>query len=356
MGRGAFAGPLVVAACILWTVVPGLKDSKRLSRKQREEFVQQIKTKGLFGLSFVAPAKIDALGLAEALNLAATEAMQDLEQKLRSGKIAESEQAKGARTVARPQQESQVQLASLGSAGSKEEFEFDYRIIIDGKVNFLKATKWKNKVLTKIKADDLVPSVSAASIVAKVARDHYMYALSAKYPHYHFDENVGYGTKTHREALIKYGPSLQHRKSFKPIQNLLGKKLAQPEKGSIESDDLKSENSKSSDLKRGSLAEASVARTLKKRGFVILARNWRRKQFEIDIVAKKANTLYLVEVKYRRDGQRGGGIAAIDARKIKHLRKAAEVLLKHYPAYQVKLLAAAIEGADLEKISWRKIL
>lgn len=141
MGRGAFAGPLVVAACILWTVVPGLKDSKRLSRKQREEFVQQIKTKGLFGLSFVAPAKIDALGLAEALNLAATEAMQDLEQKLRSGKIAESEQAKGAKMAVRPQQEPQAQLTSLESVGGKEEFEFDYRIIIDGKVNFLKATK-----------------------------------------------------------------------------------------------------------------------------------------------------------------------------------------------------------------------
>ena len=318
--------------------------------------MQQIKTKGLFGLSFIAPAQIDTLGLAKALNLAAAEAMQKLEQKLQSGKMTELRQVEDAKMAAWSRQETQTQLTSLESVGGKEEFEFDCRIIIDGKVNFLKATKWKNNVLTKIKADDLVPSVSAASIIAKVARDHYMYTLSAKYPHYHFDDNVGYGTKVHREALIKYGPSLQHRKSFKPIQNLLGKKLAQPEKGSVESDDLKRGVSKSSALKHGNLAEASVAKALKKRGFTILARNWRRKQFEIDIVAKKANTLYLVEVKYRRDGQRGGGMAAIDARKIKHLKKAAEVLLKHYPAYQVKLLAAAIEGADLEKISWREIL
>jgi ribonuclease HII len=100
-----------------------------------------------------------------------------------------------------------------------EQITVDYdEVIIDGNYNFLAAN---HKTRTVIKADDSIPSVSAASIVAKVARDNFMIKAAAQYRNYGFEKHVGYGTELHIEKLRLYGISPLHRKSFKPIQAIL---------------------------------------------------------------------------------------------------------------------------------------
>jgi ribonuclease HII len=173
VGRGCWAGPLVAGAVILQSPIPGLKDSKKLSKLKREKLAATIKVEALaIGLGWVTPEEIDTIGLTEAVRLAMQRAVAQ---------------------IAVPYEE----------------------IIIDGNLNFLAHDK---RAMAVIKADDSVPSVSAASIVAKVARDQYMVGdMHAAYPQYHFDKHVGYGTKLHIEALAKFGPSVIHRLSYKPV-------------------------------------------------------------------------------------------------------------------------------------------
>lgn len=97
-------------------------------------------------------------------------------------------------------------------------FDSGCDIIIDGNINYLRD---QPRARCIIKADKTMPDVSAASIIAKVARDRYMRELSRKYPAYGFDSHVGYGTQRHIASLSKYGPSVEHRKSYKPIADLI---------------------------------------------------------------------------------------------------------------------------------------
>jgi ribonuclease HII len=182
VGRGPLAGPLVVGAVILpdnkpdW--VEDLKDSKKLSTKKREALSEIIlKESPATGLGWVNSEELDNIGISEALKLATKRAV--------------------------------LEVQASHTAFSQ--------IIIDGKVNFLKDTKLENYVSTLARADDLIREVSAASIIAKVARDKYMVDLSAKYQEYGFDSHVGYGTKKHIEAIYNYGICPEHRKSFEPI-------------------------------------------------------------------------------------------------------------------------------------------
>ncbi len=176
VGRGCWAGPLVAGAVILVNPITGLKDSKVLSRKQRERLSAEINLLGAaVGLGWVWPAEIDELGLTAATGLAMRRALEHI-------------------TV-----------------------EYN-EIIIDGSVNFLPENL---KARTMVKADATVPCVSAASIVAKVARDTYMRELSSQYSDYGFGSHVGYGTALHMERLKLHGVSDLHRRSFKPIQALL---------------------------------------------------------------------------------------------------------------------------------------
>jgi ribonuclease HII len=176
VGRGCWAGPVVAGAVILAEPIAGLRDSKLLSKKQREALAIIIHDQALaVGLGWVDPATIDKQGLTKAVSLAMRQA-----------------------------------LAQITDA-------YD-RVIIDGNYNFLPGNP---KVQTIIKADDSVPAVSAASIVAKVARDKYMKEIAANYPDYGFERHVGYGTALHLQKLKLHGISNLHRRSFKPISALV---------------------------------------------------------------------------------------------------------------------------------------
>ena len=98
----------------------------------------------------------------------------------------------------------------------------DARVIVDGNVTIPGIPKNLQKAV--VKADDKFQAVSAASVIAKVHRDHLMIKLWEKYPYYNWKKNAGYGTKEHLAALRKYGVTPQHRKSYGPVATQLGKK------------------------------------------------------------------------------------------------------------------------------------
>lgn len=177
VGRGCWAGPLVAGAVALCNSIPGLKDSKKLSKKQRESLAFEIELHAkAIGLGWVQPEEIDKIGLTESVKLAMQRAINNI--------------------------------------------KMDYdEIIIDGNINYL---AYDHRSRAVIKADNLVPAVSAASIIAKVARDKWMANEAHElFPEYEFGSHVGYGTKRHIELLKLYGVSSIHRKSYKPIQALL---------------------------------------------------------------------------------------------------------------------------------------
>ncbi len=269
VGRGAWAGPLVVGAVVLGGAqIDGLTDSKKLTAKRRQVLAKEIKEKAVaIGLGWVSAETIDTIGLSEALKMATRLAVKEI--------------------------------------------DVDYdEIIIDGTIKLLD----DDRVTTMKQADLLVPSVSAASIIAKVARDYYMSeVIHVEYPHYSFDRHVGYGTALHNAALVEHGPIDLHRLSVTPVKKALGLEISQPAKVEkvIET--------------AGRQAEIVAAQYLVDQGHEILAQNWRTKLCEIDIVSQKDQTVYLVEVKYRKKQTQGDGLQAITPKKLRQMKFAARM-------------------------------
>lgn len=173
VGRGCWAGPLVAGAVLLGEPITGLKDSKKLSKMQRERLDAEIRVSALaFGLGWVSAEEIDRIGLTAAVRLAMERAFVE---------------------IVHP---------------------YD-QIVIDGNLNFFADNPKSSAV---IGADNTVPEVSAASIIAKVARDRYMSEAALRFPGYGFEKHVGYGTAAHNSAIKLNGLTELHRRSFKPIQ------------------------------------------------------------------------------------------------------------------------------------------
>lgn len=304
VGRGCWAGPMVLGACILPDdcQIEGLTDSKKLTAKKRLGLESEIRDRAVaFGLGWVEAQEIDKLGLPESLRLGARRALEDLRQR--------------------------YCVANLGADWTKNP-PFS-QIIIDGTVNFLGDAR----VTTMTKADLLVPSVSAGAILAKVARDRFMIELGEqeKYAGYGFAKHVGYGTKAHHQAILELGVSDQHRLSFRPMSELVGFKKEEfaPEPTS-------------KDI--GYWGEEKIVQWLLERDFEILAQNWRHKNFEVDIVARKDEIIYLIEVKTRKNADFGGGEVAINAFKKRKLELASQTILAKYSEATVRPVAIFVTG------------
>ena len=169
-GRGPLAGPVFAAAVILpkGIVIEGVDDSKKLSPKKREEVYKRItENASAWAYAYVDEHVIDEINILNAVHLAMKNAVSALKIKP------------------------------------------DY-VLIDGN----SSPELDIKYGTLIKGDAKSISIAAASVIAKVERDRYICAMAEKYPEYGFEQHKGYGTKQHIEAILKYGPSPIHRKSF----------------------------------------------------------------------------------------------------------------------------------------------
>ena len=181
-GRGPLAGPVVAAAVILPRAYNNIEinDSKQLSEKKREELFEVIKKDAIaYGVGIVDAETIDRINIYEATKVAMKEAINNL----------------------------------------KHEYDL---ILTDA----MKLSGFSVPVIDIIKGDAKALPIAAASIIAKVTRDHIMDEYAKKYPEYGFDEHKGYGTKKHLEALDKYGAIKGfHRYSYKPVRNTVEKQL-----------------------------------------------------------------------------------------------------------------------------------
>lgn len=284
VGRGAWAGPLCIGAVALGDAqLPGLTDSKKLTAKKRIEFDLAIKkTAPLIGIGWVSAKDIDRIGMSQALKLAAKRAF----------------------------------------------LQIDYpevtQIIIDGTIMLLDDPR----AVTMKQADLLVPSVSAASVIAKVARDTYMGKLADVFPGYGFEKHVGYGTALHTSAINDIGPTPVHRMSFSPLS---GASKPAPKK---------------IPKTAGSLGEDAIAKYMVRKGFTIIDRNWKTKWCEIDIIASREDRVHFVEVKYRRSDAFGDGLAAITPKKLRQMRFAAELWLTNHPYTSAVMTVASVSGDD----------
>lgn len=320
VGRGPYAGPLVIGACILgdwqnsenaeW--IKKLTDSKKLSAKRREELYVLIKEKALAtATGWVSSTEIDEVGLSKALRLATRRAVEQIQKT----KVPFSE------------------------------------IIIDGTMNFLVGTKLEKYVSTLKKGDFLMKEISAASILAKVERDKYMAKLDAVYPKYGFGKHVGYGTAAHQKAMEEFGLTPEHRRSFRPVREIAENKITAKQLGDRGEQMIANEITCK---QLGDRGEQVVVDYLEASRHEIVARNYKTKLFEVDIISQKDRVLYFTEVKYRRDSDFGAGLDFIDQKKQQKMRLSVKGFMEANPEYAdfTPTLAVAAVGKDFKLEEW----
>ncbi len=179
-GRGPWAGPVVAAAVVLDradlppALIGEMDDSKKLSAARREDLRARLAHHAHIGLGLASAEEIDAVNVLQATFRAMARAIADL------GEVPDHALVDGNRMPDLPCEATAI-----------------------------------------VKGDGRSLSIAAASIAAKVERDRIMTALASVYPGYGWERNAGYGTREHRDALRRFGVTPAHRKSFKPIRNIL---------------------------------------------------------------------------------------------------------------------------------------
>ena len=359
VGRGPWAGPLVVGAAILSPeliallqeksakdtvitscstqpskstpekphptstpssdlefLVTHLTDSKKLTAKTRGKLLPLIQQYAATATGWVSAAELDIRGLSASLKLATRRAVKQL-------------------------------------LAAKTPFT---EIIIDGTINFLDDTPLTDHVTTLPKADALIPAVSAASIVAKVARDNYMVEIATQYPLYGFEKHVGYGTALHKQSLLEHGICPEHRKSFRPIREIMNQKPSKYPDCPLKSQGNDAKSKPPSTSQKGQTAEKSVASYLKSQNHQILAHNFKAKSYEIDLISIKNQQIFFTEVKYSQNpAPEGTPLVRVTAQKQQQMHYGAECFLNSHPEYQnfnPILAAASVSGPNFQVADW----
>lgn len=335
VGRGPWAGPLVVGAVILGPnfspeniaqlqtssatnpedaeklhLYQNLADSKQLTAKKREALAPLIqKHARAQATGWVSATELDKIGLSAALKLATRRAVK--------------------------------QILAIHTPFTE--------IIIDGTINFLQNTPLESKVTLLKKADALIKEVSAASIIAKVARDHYMAQIASQYPAYGFEKHVGYGTALHQQALLEHGVCPEHRTSFHPIRDILAQTPTTAPISHAKTQPL-------STSAKGQTAELAVARHLQTQNHTIIAHNFKTKTYEIDLISIKDQQIFFTEVKYSHSlAQESTALVRITPEKQRQMRYATQAFLTHhaqYCQYQPLLAVASVSGENFQLDDW----
>ena len=177
VGRGSWIGPVFSAAVILKKSINKnlLKDSKKISAKERKQLANYIKKNSIYSIGKASIKEIDKLNILQATLLSMKRAINNLKHK--------------------------PNIILIDGLHAPKNMSYHFKTIIRG--------------------DKKIPAISAASIIAKVARDRYIIRLAKNYISYGWHTNFGYGTKKHLIAINKYGLTIHHRKSFKPMYNIL---------------------------------------------------------------------------------------------------------------------------------------
>lgn len=260
-GRGPLAGPVVAAAVILLDNhgIDGLADSKTLTPKKREALFKQIMDVADVGIGIVSHQTIDKINVLQATYKAMRKSIE-----------------------------------ALSHTPDK--------VLIDG--YGLPDQTINNEGI--VDGDDLVESISAASIIAKVTRDRFMTSVDPIFPEFRFAKHKGYGTKQHMDALQMYRATPIHRKSFQPV------KVNMPNMAWLKYN-----------KKVGQLGQQLIALQYLNAGYTIIEMNRTCSHYGVlDIIAKKDGQTIFIEVKTTTLKQMGGSVLKVDSYKLKKLKLA----------------------------------